>query len=400
MNLLKKFSNKESDFENGIILIEDYRYFQHQMIEYFLKIIVEYISNKNNNYLKLDSIKKEEIITYKGLKNNELERYTVYTKSKDNDVKMFFRIYFPKLIYNNYYILNGNNYVPLIYIIDKPIIIKENSINLSSLFSSITFNIKENIVNFIGINIDLNNFVDLFLFDKGGDLSLIKNNLKINNKPTELISYFNSIFRKEYLTIEQLRDYIESLFFDEYTKYLFMNCYSNDEIETDNLASIIKLSLDMFYSGQTFNFIDLKNKRLCFMELLFAPIFKKITNIAYQVSCGFIVDEINIDQYIITKNFHQNSEKKNNKNNLQKVMFNGLSGKNKYDTANLYSSLLSHKAGFIKPGMNSPPPSIRDVHETHFGKICPVTISNSDIGRVVSIIPETFVDFYGQFLNL
>jgi len=50
--------------------------------------------------------------------------------------------------------------------------------------------------------------------------------------------------------------------------------------------------------------------------------------------------------------------------------------------------------------MNSPPPSIADIHKTHLGKICPITVSSIKPGEMISIIPETYLDIYGQFCDL
>jgi len=400
LNTLTKTCTKISNFDEGKILIEDFRYYQQQMIEYFLKVTVDYISNKNNNYLKINRIDHEEIFNYSGLSNHEIDLFSVYIENPKKEVKLFFRLNIPRLIYNNFYILNGHYYVPLFYIIDKPITIKENSINLNSLFSSITINIKDSMVIFTGTNIVLNKFIELFLYnDNSNEANEIRLKLNINNiTEIDLVNYFNSVFSLK-TNINGIKKHIESLFFDEYTKYLYASCYFNDDIPVDNLTDIIKISLLKFFSGEIFNFIDLKNKRLCFIELLLAPLFKKAANVAYQAKKGFQNDEIKIDQFAILKNFLMSSEKKKS-NNKEQQSFYGLSGKTLYDLVNLYSSILIHKCSFVKPGMNSPPPSITDIHKTHFGKICPITISSEKPGRVVSIIPGTYIDVYGQFLNL
>lgn len=401
MNTLTKESSKVSNFDENRILIEDFRYYQQQMIEYFLRVTVEYISNKNNDYLKVNRIDHEETFAYSGLANHEIDLYSVYIENKKNEVKLFFRLNIPRLIYKNFYILNGHYYVPLFYIIDKPITIKENSITLSSLFSSITINIKDGMVIFTGTNMVLNKFIELFLYnDNSNEANEIRSKLNINNiSENDLLEYFNLIFGLK-TDILGIIKHIECLFFDEYTKHLYSACYFNDDFVVNNLADIIKMSLIKFFSGEIFNFIDLKNKRLCFIELLLAPIFKKAASVAYQAKKGFGADEIKIDQFTVLKNFLKSSEKKKTDNKKEQLSFHGLSGKTLYDLVNLYSSILIHKCSFVKPGMNSPPPSITDTHKTHFGRICPITISSEKPGRTVSIVPETYVDIYGQFLDL
>jgi hypothetical protein len=401
MNTLKKETLITSDYDKGRILIEDYRFYQQSMIEYFLEIMVNYISDMNPKHLVFEKIETEEMISYSGLSNNELIKYTIFVKVF-NKSKEFFRIFIPKLVYDNFYYLNGNHYVPLIYIIDKPIIIKENSINLASLFSSITINFKSGVCIFTGRNIDLNIFISTFLFDDTSDeAKAIKENITFINDEKKIISYFNNILKENFNNIKDIIKYSEKLFFDEYTKYLYSSCYSDsDHINVDTLNDIIKISLTKFYSGEVFNFIDLKNKRLSFIELLLTPLFKKVANITYQVSKGFFIDELMIDQYVIIKNFHKNEGKKTQNNKSTFRSFHGLSGKTLYDLVNLYSSLLVHKCSFVKPGMKSPPRSIANIHESHFGKLCPITVSAINPGEMLSIVPEIFVDPYGQFLDL
>ena len=398
MNTLQKTNNKVSDFENNRILVEDFRYYQQNMVEYFLRIIVEYISNKNNNYLKVESIVHNEVFTYSGIYQNEIDRFIVNIEKKDGEIKQFFSVYIPRLISNNYYILNGNYYVPLFYIIDKPITIKENSISLNSLFNSITINIKLNIVIFTGTNFIFNNFIGLFLHnDISDEANSIRSRFGINIDKDNLLIYFNKCFNIKGICLDDIINHIEILFFDEYTKSLYSNCYFNED---SNLTDIIKISIIKFLSGKIFNFIDLRNKRICHIELLLAPLFKKAANIAYQAKKGYPTDELRIDQYAVLKNFLKSSGVKKKVKSKKDQSFHGLSGKTLYDLVNLQSSLLIHKASFIKPGMNTAPSSVANIHQTHFGKICPITISSIKPGETISIIPETYVDVFGQFLDL
>ena len=401
MNTLTKKNPLESDFDNGKILIEDFRFYQHMMIEYFLEIIVNHISSMNPKHMTFDHIETEEVITYSGLLNNEITKYIIFIKV-GNEIKEFFRVYIPKLIYHNFYYLNGNYYVPLFYIIDKPIIIKENSINLASLFNSITINFKSNMCIFTGRNIDLEMFISGFLFDSEDDdaIKLIGNNINIVNDPKLITNYFSKVLKIKFKDILDFRSYAEMKFFDEYTKGLYDTCYSDSEhINISTLSDIIKISLESYFSGKIFNFINLKNKRISFIELLLTPLFMKAANIANQVKNGFAIDKLAVDPYVLIKNFHKNDGKKPN-SGANFTSFHGLSGKTLYDLVNLYSSLLVHKCSFVKPGMKSPPKSIQNIHDSHFGKICPITVSSINPGEMLSIIPEIFVDPYGQFLDL
>jgi hypothetical protein len=78
----------------------------------------------------------------------------------------------------------------------------------------------------------------------------------------------------------------------------------------------------------------------------------------------------------------------------------GLSGNYLYDTKNLYSSILINKCSFITPGMSMPPNEVKHLHKTHFGKICPITISAQTPGETISLIPDIQFDEFGIISNI
>lgn len=404
MNLTRKCDEKQSSYEDNKILIEDFRYYQHLLIEYFIKTVVNYISEKNNNFLTFDSLDIKEIFTYDGLYQSELEHYIVnIINNTTKEKKVFFRFNFPKLIDKNFYILNGHYYAPLLYLLDKPMSIKENSITLTSLFSSLTLYIKNRMVIFGGNNIPLDIFCELFMNkDDDEDTNKIRNVLGFNKIPEiKIVNYFNNILSIKAKKDDEIISHIERFFFDEYTKYLYTSCYFGEREDLDiTLKDIIKYSVLRFIDNNHFNFIDLNNKRLIFIELLLSPILQKAATAAHQAKRGFKNDELSFAHDSIIKNFQKSQEKK--KSSMKKDIggFHGLSGKNLYDIVNLYSGIIIHKCSFIKPGMSHPPTSVNNIDKTHFEKICPITVSSTNVGETVSIVPETYVDIFGQFLDL
>lgn len=65
----------------------------------------------------------------------------------------------------------------------------------------------------------------------------------------------------------------------------------------------------------------------------------------------------------------------------------------------MYDGMLQYKLIMVQPGTKNPPAEVRGIHPSHFGVICPITITNEDPGKSVSLIPSTIVSDYGLFLK-
>lgn len=401
MNLTKSFKT-EIPNSNSIIPIEYFRLYQYQLVDYFINLCIDHInknSSINKNYLKLKEIVYGEFDSiYQSINHSELVSYKVNVIIEEEE-KEFFKIILPKLINYNNFILNGNLYTPITYIIDYPISIKENSISLNSLFSPITIYFKKNFVKFGGKNLSLEYFTHLFLHDQDDDD--IKKIYKFLNfdKTTDIdvvVKQFSKTFKIK-SDIKLVKDYITELFFDEYTKYLYDSCYFNDT-DTVCFNEIFKQSLIKFINNEVISFIDLNNKRVVFMELLLSPLLQRASSLSHQSRSGHQPVILNIDQYALIKNFNKSKGDSVSQKKQGGLGFHGLSGKTIYDTVNLFSGLLTYKTSMIKPGIENPPKEIAHIHETHFGKICPITVASIDPGEMVSVVPNTKLDTFGRFV--
>lgn len=398
MNLLNKPNkNKESDFNKGIILYKDFRQFQYDIIEDFIKTSIDYISKQNNNYLEVNKIIIDDVFTYSGIRQNELLLIDIIIDNKISNVtKSFVKFYMPKLIDGSYFILNENYYIPSIYVLDKPMVVKGNSITLHGLFNSMTLYLKKDVCIFMGINILLSYFLQLFLKDTKHE-SLYDNIVKTFKLPTakhtdpDIINYFNGLFRTQNTTKNQIIAYIERLFFDNYTKSLYDKSYN-----LNNLRDIIIESITIILNSEAPSFINLKNKRMVFMELLLTPYLKKVANCAKQSSNNYNIDQIKMGLSDIIKHFTKTKNKtdKNAKNES------GLDGNYIYNIGNLYNGILSHKCCFVNPGSTNPPSEISGIHSTHLKTICPITVGDMDPGHTISIVPDVTVDWFGNFCQL
>lgn len=409
MNLLQFQNNYFSDDEN-IDTIENYRQNQYNLIKEFCHNIILHLSRQNNNYLIFDPDNDfiyNQRINYYGINNSlvdeiKLKIINKYDEDK-TDKKDFLTIWIPTLLDSTYFFLNGNTYVPSIYIVDYPISIKKKSIKIWSLFNSITFHNKDSVCVFAKKNIPLDYILSLFLLydntnkeEKNNDLNLYKsyiNNYKIDNlylTESKIINFFKKNF-KQVSTIQEIIDLIESLFFDNYTTYIYSECYS-DLREDLNIRKIIKKALYSNYNEEIPNFIDLKYKRLIFLELLFGPLLERVANLTLAALKGFRYDFIKIDSAALIKFFLASPDK-----NAEKIR-KGLAGNYLYDNVNLYSGILKHKVNMVAPGIKNPPAEIRSLHNSHFEKICPISVHNKDIGNVVSIVYNTKISESGIFL--
>ena len=376
--------------------IENFRRQQYDFIPNFAELCVKYISSQSNNYLTVTNISFEDKIEYNnifysGIK--DLKVNIINNLDDEPEEKLFLNIQFPKLFFDNFFMLNGNYYSPSLYLLDKSLVIKKESAMITTLFNSLTFNFKKNVVTFTGINIPLHLFLLLFMYDNEDNKEVFNDfinfiPLKFNKKfkmitqiEEDVINYFSSKLPCQ-KTTSSIINYFNKLMFDDYTKYVLSTTYDipYDEV---NLTSVIKKLFEMILKNENKSFVNLNTKRLVFVELLMSPLFKRISSLANQAIRGFKLDILKIDNLIIIKNFNK-----------------FLKSNYLYDTGNLYSGLLQHKTSMLNPASSRGPNSISSIHRTHYGKICPITVSSMNPGESVSIVAGTKIDRIGQFKDL
>lgn len=386
MNLLNKKSNLlNGTTDSGTFTISSFRTAQYTLLEYFTNLCIEYISKQNKNYMAVDKISIYDIINYVGINHSSFTQIII-----DVDIhgpigkKTFMKFLIPTLIDGSFFILNGNYYVPTIYILDKPIVIKKKSIKLTSTFNSIT--IYDKLITFMGSNMPAMYFLDLFLLNTDAEQAKLKSDFAttFNINPTtisenDLLTYFSNIFKCDpYRHV--IKEHFHKIFFDSYTKILYQQCYGLTEEEM-SITNLLKIVLTISKSMDENTFIDLAQKRLVFIEVLLWPIFKRIASVATQASHGFIVNEIVTDQMELVKNFYI-----------------GLHNKFIYDNVNAFDTMLLHKTHLLAPNAEQAPGVIANLHPSHFEKLCPISISSQNPGETVYTIAEAKVDIFGQFI--
>jgi hypothetical protein len=382
LNLLKTPSKIPDNF-----IIGDFRTAQYRLIEYFMHLAVEYISKQNNNYLTVQSVNIQNIVTYNGIYSNELTQVTVIATNKcTNSTKVFLKFLIPTLIDKNFFVLNDNSFVPTLYLLDQPVIIKKKSVKLSGTFNSIT--IYDKLIKFMGINIPVMYFLNIFLPDNEQDYTDVKDefidNFQITKQTisnTDLLNYYSNLFKCD-PDRSKIQERFNNIFFDDYSKLLYKQYYNLEDSEI-NIQSILRLTNHLYANAKATDFIDLTQKRLVFVEILLWPLFKRIAQVGGQASRGFFIDEIVLDQYELVKNFYIN-----------------LHNKFLYDNVNAFDAILQHKICMMNPNAEQSPGIIANLHKTHYKQICPISISSQKPGETLYIIPEAELDIFGKFVKL
>ena len=296
--------------------------------------------------------------------------------------KQFASFALPEIVKNTFFYLNGSYYTPTLYILDKPITHKKNSIKLFSLVNSMTlfFKVGNTRAIFGGKNIPIEYFLQWFLTDDYYPyLERLEDKFKINSSRRPrciLTQYFSELLNCEE-DDEEINQRFHDLFFDDYTSELYQKSYKYSM----SFEGLVRYAIKHYLDDKPVNFVDLTEKRLVFSEMLLAPFFRRVGDTALNIAKGLNVSAMSFGENEIIKYFMLD---------MKHQYF--------YDLVNFYSGIQVMKGSFINPNMNVPPREISSVHSSHFGRICPITISAKKPGESVSFVPTTRVDKYGLFL--
>jgi len=294
----------------------------------------------------------------------------------------FVQFSLPELIDGMFFKLNGVLYCPILYILDEPIILKKKSILLKSLFQPITLFLENKRAIFMGINIHINDFLQLMTYSwTDEEKSIIERELKVNLHSKSIDELIDLFSKKLYTnkSYEDIKAKINSVFFDGWSMELFEKFY---DIYPD-IDNVLKIAIRRRIENNEGSFTDLRHKRLSFIELLLNPFSKSIRQASISLIKG-----------------HQPRHTLLAFDSIIKMFFNELHGNIFYDTVNGLSSILAHKVTFKNPfGTERLPSTVSAIHPTHKGRICPNTISNHDPGEMVSLVPNQKIDLEtGRFI--
>lgn len=382
MNLLQKYIKSDKIKNENFTSISEFRKFQYNQINNYIKIAFNFLNKLSNNKIILSGIQTDEIIKYKGINGSDIKKISIFIKDPDDlsKNKLFMAFNIPNIINDNFFYIGGCYYCPALYILDYPIIYKQTSIKLFGLINSMTIFFKYGSARTIfgGRNIPIQYFIQWFLDDSPDLLNRVEDECRINKTKyteDELIKYFANLLNCDE-DKDIINNFLNELFFDSYTSDLYFQCYNKHF----TLKSLIHHALTNFINGVNINFVDLQYKRLIFIEQLLYPFFNRISNISFNIIRGQNISGINFPE-----------------NELIKFFMVELKHQFYYDLVNAYSGITVCKASLLNPNSETAPKEISSIHKSHFGKICPTTISAQKPGETVSIIPGTLFDRYGRF---
>lgn len=374
MNLI----NRSLKYEKSDILY--FREYQYNLIYSFIELCIEYLIKLG---LEIDknifSINIIEDVNYHSI--NHFACKLVKIKINNNSKELFLNLTIPKLIDGMFFKLNGVYYIPGFYIVDEPIIVKKNSSLLFSLFTPITLYTKENRAIILGNNIPLTRLFRIYYSED--EIQELANLLSFDYFPEKLeLSVLQLADKLSCIPDkEHVQNRLETLFFDSWTKELYETYYN---IENISLKKVFNQLLINYENKDNKSFIDLKYKRLVFTEFLLSPIFKSVSLAIPSLLKGIQIYKLNVGLGDIIDYF-----------------YNKLNRFNLYDSVNGYSGLLGLKATFNNPSSNGELPStVASIHNSYKGKIDPISISNADPGKNISLIPQQKIDLkYGIFID-
>lgn len=384
MNLIHKYiKDVKEELPENITTITNFRRKQYDKICFFLETAINFLEKISNGYIKLKNIKIISNPKYVGVNGYITNKIIINIEDPDDRIKEkpFLIFNFPDLVHDSLFYLSGSYYSPAIYILDKPIIYKANSIKLYGLLNSVTifFKVGQGRAIFCRKNIPIQYFLQWFIKD-AQLLSELEERFKLGKtkfEEKELITYFSGLFSCGE-TVDDINNAFNLLFFDDYTKQLYDKCYNSNAL---NFSELVNYSIKNFMDGKEVHFVDLSEKRVIFIEQLLSPIFRRISEVSFNIFKGYKMSAIS---------FHENDAIKFFMNDLAHPYF--------YDLVNFYSGILTHKASFMNPNSTTAPPEIKAVHSSHFRKICPITTPANKPGESVSIIPNTKLDEFGLFI--
>jgi hypothetical protein len=350
--------------------ILDFREYQYKLIPEILKLSFNYLQTLGfifdpKNY-------KEEVvedISYQSLNYFATRIY----KIKLHDTKdCFLHLSIPILIENQFFKLNGALYVPGYWLVDSPITIKKKSVLCYSLFNPITFFNDDNRVIFLGHNIPICRFLRLFLQEH--EIEFIVSSDYLNAKYTYEDYDYSMVKLGELiggtLDPDVIKDKFNKIFFDNWTTGLYKEFYNIDEI---NLDILLYLLVDNLTKKDGKSFIDLHSKRLVFIEYFLTPFFKAISSASKYVLNGQTPYKLALNIGDIVKYFFIKMDKFN---------FYGV-------TNGFGGGLLDLKATFKNPNSSGELPSeVSSIHSSYKGKVDLVSISNTEPGKVISLVPN------------
>lgn len=281
----------------------------------------------------------------------------------------------PRLMSDNFFIINGSYYVPLLFLEKAPIdrILNEDAkknkifININAVYN-FTFDFQKGMVQFRSKLISMDIFFRV-LFANDNDYLVELMDLGIVTKTTytkeeykKFVKSFLDFYKWEHFNDKDLLSWMDNFLLLDYYRQIFIDYYG-----IDNFGDIIKKVVELYVMDEPIDMATLSNRRIVLTEYLIRPLFEIYVRLLYGI----------IDKK--TQNFLPTI----NEFAVITTGFNGLLHRGQlYDISNPYPLPLINKVSqdiqIIKQGRL--PKSWQRNDESGFGVICPISVSPQAMG--------------------
>jgi len=281
----------------------------------------------------------------------------------------------PRLMQDNFFIMNGSYYVPLLFLEKAPIDrILDHESNKNKIFINInavynfTFDFQKNMVQFRSKLISMDIFFRvLFANDKDYlmellDLGIVTKTTYTKEEYKKFVKNFLDFYKWEYFNDKDILSWMDNFLLLDYYREIF-----NDYYSIDNFGDIIKEVVRLYVADEPIDMATLSNRRVVLSEYLIRPLFEIYVRLLYG-----IIDKKS-----------QNFLPTINEFAVITTGFNGLLHRGQlYDISNPYPSALINKISqdiqIIKQGRL--PKSWQRNDISGFGVICPISVSPQSMG--------------------
>ncbi len=378
----------DTDVEAGWFHVKDFRK------EDFAKI-PDLLNNIYTNIKKIDDRFNYEI-TFENQSSPYLEdavthHQKVQIKQSFEDQSNSLSVLIPRLMYENFFTLNGSHYVPLLFLEKAPIDrilnneAKKNKIfiNLNAVYN-FTFDFQKKTIQFRSKVISMDIFFKLmFQHDHEYlvqlmDLGLIEGTSFTREEYKKFVKNFLDFYKWEYFNDIDIAQWMDEFFLLDYYREIF-----NDYYGINTLNDIIKKVVDLYVTEEDIDMATLSNRRVVLVEYLIRPLFEIYTRLLYGVvdkkSQNFLPT---INEYAVIT-----------------AGFNGLLHRGQlYDISNPYPLPLINKVSqdiqIIKQGRL--PKSWQRNDKSGYGVICPISVSPQNMGTNLVFTSAAQINKFGR----
>jgi hypothetical protein len=297
----------------------------------------------------------------------------------------------PRLMHDNFFILNGSYYIPLLFLEKAPIdriLNKETNsnkifININAVYN-FTFDFQKGIVQFRAKQISMDIFFRI-MFHKDPDylvelldLGLISKTSYTKDEYKKFVKSFLDFYKWEYFNDKDIAVWMDKFLVLDYYREIFKDYYN-----VFTLNEIVKKVVDFFVEEKDIDMATLSNRRVVLLEYLIRPIFEVYTRLLYG-----IVDKKS-QNFLPTVNEYA----------CITSGFNGLLHRgNLYDQSNPYPIPLINKISqdiqIIKQGRL--PKSWQRNDVSGFGVVCPISVSAQNMGTNLVFTSEAKINRLGR----